>query len=241
MIGEYLKYLHEEDGFYVLRVPRGTLAFADVYSLPRSYFLPEEAEWIKNAVPNRQEEFLTVRACARKAMHDLGCGIIPMLTRNAAPKWPEGVTGSLSHCACRCAAVACKDKFIQSVGIDIECNQWLNQVVRSIALTEEERRLCDKVSLNWPHVAWDAMVFSAKESVYKMLWQYDTAVTLDQIGVSSVDCAGASFGSFWVTLHGIPFLKGTGVASRSRCVGEWFLTSQSGINTIVTLSYIGMS
>src|SRR5438874_13378259 len=80
-------------------------AFGD---LPDAPLLGPEAAAVASAVPSRQREFATGRACARQALAALGVAPVP-LDRGAggAPAWPAGGVGSITHCAgYRGAAVA---------------------------------------------------------------------------------------------------------------------------------------
>ncbi|MET8138262.1 MULTISPECIES: 4'-phosphopantetheinyl transferase superfamily protein [unclassified Streptomyces] len=127
---------------------------------------PEEAELVARTTDQRREEFTTVRACARRAMTALGLPPAPVLpgVRNV-PRWPEGVVGSMTHCAGYRAAVLARDTDLAMVGIDAEPDRPLpDGVLESIALPRE---------LAWVRagaggrLCRDRLLFSAKEAVYK--------------------------------------------------------------------------
>ncbi len=127
---------------------------------------PQERALLGNAVERRRREFTTVRACARRALAELGLPPAPVLpgVRNA-PRWPEGIVGSMTHCDGYRAAALAWAKDMMTVGIDAEPDLPLRpNVVDSIALPGE---------LSWVRAAQpgsvhrDRLLFSAKECVYK--------------------------------------------------------------------------
>ncbi|MEU5427485.1 4'-phosphopantetheinyl transferase superfamily protein [Streptomyces olivoreticuli] len=141
--------------------------------------LPEEAAHVARAVPKRQGEFATVRACARKALGRLGLDPVPLLpNRRGAPGWPAGVVGSMTHCDGYRAAVVARAADAVSIGIDAEPNGPLPEgVLEAIALPGERSRLAG-LAARRPEVFWDRMLFSAKESVFKT-WYPLTGQELD--------------------------------------------------------------
>ena len=75
---------------------------------PGTMLFPEEERLITRAVEKRRKEFTTARLCARKAMERLGVAPVPVLSGlRGEPLWPQGVIGSITHCAgYRAAALA---------------------------------------------------------------------------------------------------------------------------------------
>lgn len=129
---------------------------------------PEEVAHISRAVPKRRREFTTVRRCAREALGELGFGRPPMVPGEAgSPTWPDGVVGSMTHCVgYRAAAVALAGE-VCTVGIDAEPNERLPAgVLRAVASEDEAERLRLLLACR-PDTAWDRLLFSVKESVYK--------------------------------------------------------------------------
>jgi 4'-phosphopantetheinyl transferase EntD len=129
---------------------------------------PAECELISRAVGKRKREFATGRACAHKALQRLGICAGPLLSdARGAPLWPDGVAGSITHCAgFRAAAVARQTDFV-SLGIDAEPNAELpRQLVGDIALPQEVRWLRelagDRLDVNF-----DRLLFCIKEAIYK--------------------------------------------------------------------------
>lgn len=114
----------------------------------------------------RRREFLTTRACARRALADLGVPPAPVpVGPDRAPQWPIGVVGSLTHCrGYRAAAVAAADQ-VASVGIDAEPARPLPaSVLPRITSAGERAALRGARPIQEP---LDRALFSAKESVFK--------------------------------------------------------------------------
>jgi enterobactin synthetase component D / holo-[acyl-carrier protein] synthase len=139
--------------------------FAD--DLPGSLF-PEEEALVAAAVVKRKQEFATGRRCAHAAMARLGVPPAPLLTGpNREPLWPDGIVGSITHCAGYRAAAVARGGDLASIGIDAEPNQPTPRgVLDLVALPAEHDQLAELAAAA-PAVSWDRMLFSAKESVYK--------------------------------------------------------------------------
>ncbi|WP_338894964.1 4'-phosphopantetheinyl transferase superfamily protein [Streptomyces sp. TG1A-60] len=129
---------------------------------------PEEEAVMARAVPKRRREFTVVRGCARQAMEKLGLqprAVVP--GERGAPGWPDGLTGSMTHCEGYAAAALVRAADLASLGIDAELHDALPEgVLTAIALPAEEARL-RRLTADHPSVHWDRLLFSAKESVYK--------------------------------------------------------------------------
>ncbi|WP_329027452.1 MULTISPECIES: 4'-phosphopantetheinyl transferase superfamily protein [unclassified Streptomyces] len=195
-----------------------TVATAEATADPAGVFLfPEEESLISNAVPKRRLEFATVRWCARRAMGALGVAPAAVLPgRRGVPQWAPSVVGSMTHCAgFRGVALARKEDFL-SVGIDAEPNAPLRPgVLESIALPQELRRTRE---LAWavPEVAWDRLLFSIKEAVYKT-WFPLTGQELDFTdALVSVDAVQETF-----TARLLPDPAGLSPAGPTSFSGRW--------------------
>ncbi|GAB2713280.1 4'-phosphopantetheinyl transferase family protein [Streptomyces bullii] len=140
---------------------------------------PEEAARVAQAVDKRRREFAAVRSCARRAMEKLGVPPQPVLPgERGAPRWPAGLTGSMTHCDGYCAAALVRATDLASVGIDAEPDGPLPEgVLASVSLPTEARRL-RRLAADRPDVHWERLLFSAKESVYKA-WFPLTGTWLD--------------------------------------------------------------
>ncbi|MCX2924145.1 4'-phosphopantetheinyl transferase family protein [Streptomyces sp. NEAU-W12] len=138
-------------------------SFTDRLDTP---LFPQEEAVIARAVAKRRAEFTTVRACARDALAKLGHPPAPLLPgQRGAPRWPEGVVGSMTHCPGYRAAVVARADEVAALGIDAEPDAPLpDGVLKGIARPED---LIALAALPAGGPAWDRLLFSAKESVYK--------------------------------------------------------------------------
>jgi 4'-phosphopantetheinyl transferase EntD len=136
---------------------------------------PEEAAAVATAPERRRREFAAVRGCARAALVDLGvpAAAVPPAREASeawarrAPVWPDGIAGSMTHCrGYRAAAVARRD-VVASLGVDAEPHGPLpGRVLDRVTLTQERDMLLERAAER-DDVAWDRVLFSAKESVFK--------------------------------------------------------------------------
>ncbi|MGW6271443.1 4'-phosphopantetheinyl transferase family protein [Streptomyces sp. NPDC055060] len=136
---------------------------------PDPFLFPEEAAAVARAVDKRRREFATVRQCARAALAELGVAPAPILPGpKGAPRWPEGIVGSMTHCAGYRAAAVARAGTVRSLGIDAEPAAPLADpdVLRMVS-DETERAALAELAVRRPDVPWDRLLFSAKESVYK--------------------------------------------------------------------------
>jgi len=145
---------------------------------------PAEQEVLVRAVAKRRAEFSTVRACARQALAQLGLPPVPILPgERGAPQWPDGVVGTMTHCdGYRAAAVAPASRAV-GIGVDAEPHGPLpDGVLGLVSLPEERERLAELAAVR-PDVHWDRLLFTVKESVYKV-WYPITRTWLDFSGAS---------------------------------------------------------
>ncbi|MDQ6742923.1 MAG: 4'-phosphopantetheinyl transferase superfamily protein [Candidatus Dormibacteraeota bacterium] len=154
--------------------------------------LPEEARQVARAVSRRQREYAAGRACARLALGRLGLPVGPLLSGpDRAPVWPEGAVGSITHCPGYCAAAVARRGTVRALGIDAELNAPLPLGVAELVCTGRE--LAWTTASAQPDGHWQALIFSAKESVYKA-WQPLTGEWLGYLDVElSIDPARGTF------------------------------------------------
>lgn len=129
---------------------------------------PSEALLMSRAVDSRVREFANGRSCARRALSKIGIKAGPILVGpQREPLWPQGITGSITHCPGYCAAAVALHEETLALGIDAEIDAPLPEGVLSLIASEREATWlagrCDATS-------WGRLLFSAKESVYKALF-----------------------------------------------------------------------
>jgi 4'-phosphopantetheinyl transferase EntD len=155
---------------------------------------PEEEAVIAKAVAKRRREFSTARACARAALAKIGVPAVPILPGpRGAPQWPEGVVGSITHCAgYRACAVAWASEIV-TIGLDAEPHDTLPKgVLEAISLPAERERLAELTAVV-PGVRWDRLLFCVKESVYKAWFPLTSRWLGFEEACIDFDPAGQSF------------------------------------------------
>ncbi|MEU2833540.1 4'-phosphopantetheinyl transferase superfamily protein [Streptomyces lavendulae] len=154
----------------------GVDAFRD---LPQASLHPLEALVVRHAVGARRREFATGRWCAKQALAGLHIPEGPLLPGpHHAPRWPEGVVGSITHCAGYRAAAVARSSDVRMLSVDAEPHAPLPPgVLESIALPEE-LAMVRELRIASPGTHWDRLLFSMKETVYKA-WYPATARRLE--------------------------------------------------------------
>lgn len=151
----------------------------------------DETSFIEGSVESRRHEFAAVRSCAREALGVLGAPVGSILPGpGGAPVWPNGVVGSMTHCAGFRAAAVAPSRSVFAIGIDAEVNEHLpDGVAPEIAYPSELARL-DRFPDR--EVAWDRLLFSAKESTFKCWY----SATHQWVGFSDIEIDLDVSGSF---------------------------------------------
>jgi 4'-phosphopantetheinyl transferase EntD len=149
-------------------VPPAVIAVEAFDDPPDVQLYPQEEALLRRAVTSRRLEFGTARWCARQALAKLGLPAAPILPGpRGAPGWPDGVTGSMTHCAGYRAAALAHSTDIATIGIDAEPDGPLPDGVRDRITSPEELPALAELMAAAPATSWDKLLFSAKESTYK--------------------------------------------------------------------------
>jgi 4'-phosphopantetheinyl transferase EntD len=193
---------------------------------------PEEELALGRAVDRRRREFVTGRACARKALAELGLPATPVGSGpDGEPLWPPGVVGSITHCEGYRACAVARSSAVLALGIDAGRDAPVSEGVwEDIAHGPEEELRTRAPEARGPHL--DAVLFSAKEAVYKAWFPLerrwlgfdDVLVSVDPAGtftarllVAAPERAGVPFKDLagrWATAGGI-VVTAVAVAPRS--------------------------
>jgi len=122
---------------------------------------------LNQAAPKRQTEYLAGRWCVQQVYQQLGLALpLPEYQAQAAPHWPAGWLGSISHTQAAeqgyaVAALASLSE-VQALGLDLEAtmSEGVAERVRNNILHPDEQR--------WVQTpAQLSLIFSFKESLYK--------------------------------------------------------------------------
>jgi len=137
-------------------------AISGVYTL-----FPDEVPAVKEVRHSRLAEFSLGRELARQALEQIGgprCSIPADSER--CPVWPDGYVGSISHSHGFCIAAAATSKEYKSIGIDVERYRIEDENLFDYICTPSE--IADAVrETGFTSAECVALIFSAKESVYK--------------------------------------------------------------------------
>lgn len=149
-------------------VPKSATCAESFDGPPGTGLFPEEEALVARATAKRRGEFATGRVCARSALAALGVAAVPILRGyRGAPQWPDGIVGSITHCAGYCAAAVARAEDLVTIGLDAEPNAPLpGGVLELVSLPAERARLRDLAAAS-PAIGWDRLLFCAKEAVYK--------------------------------------------------------------------------
>ena len=122
-----------------------------------------EALAVVNSVEKRRREFSTGRWLAHRALSQLGTDLSDLLPGpTRAPQWPDSTVGSLAHTDQYAITAVAQKKDIIGLGIDIEHENGVEPNMIEKLLTRSER---DGINDQDP-----TLIFSAKESVYKLIY-----------------------------------------------------------------------
>jgi 4'-phosphopantetheinyl transferase EntD len=213
---------------------------------PGLVLFPVEEAVMYTAGPRRRAEFAAGRLCARAALARLGVPAAPILPGPAGqPRWPAGVTGSITHCAGYRACAVARTMDVAAIGIDAEPDAALPAGLIEMVATGPERawirrraaarrgaavagaglpgaggpgagqRDAGGPGAGPPAVCWDRLLFSAKEAACK-LWY---PLTGQWPGLRAAVIGLATTGTFTVCLPG----PGPGAGDRpaTRMTGRW--------------------
>ncbi|MFG2611585.1 4'-phosphopantetheinyl transferase family protein [Streptomyces anulatus] len=137
---------------------------------------PEELALVSGASAKRRAEFLAGRRCARRVLRRLGHPDTPITPgADGVPRWPDGITGSITHCAGYRAAAAAPRTALAALGIDAEPDAPMERVMWNRVFHPSEHAFLHSGEQGvFPTreggrqpVSWDRLIFSAKEAVYK--------------------------------------------------------------------------
>jgi len=147
-------------------MPRGVVAVCGDVDGDITALHAEERLAVERAIHRRQAEFAAGRVAARAALQRLGYLSVPIPAgEDRAPIWPDGITGSISHCHTAVIAIAAHlDHRRRYLGVDIEVTGDLEPDLWD--------SICGPDEIEWLNVhpnsaLWAKIMFSIKEAVYK--------------------------------------------------------------------------
>ena len=179
---------------------------------------PEESAQVADAVVKRRVEFAAGRACARRALTQLG--IDSFVLKNGpdrAPRWPSGVVGSISHAGGVpggfCGVVVGRSSELLALGLDIEVAGAVAQELWPRVATPRELAWLERRAPSERRTL-ATVLFSAKECFYKARFPLcGEFLEFGEVEVA-LDPAGSTFEA------GLTAAR-AGVAALPRCKGRY--------------------
>ena len=211
-------------------LPSSVAWFEALDDPPDAALFPEEAALLSRASDKRWLEFTTGRHCARRALAQLGVAPAAILTGPAGePLWPDGVVGSITHCAGYRAAAVAWAVSASTIGIDAEPHDPLPTGVLEAVSRSAERTLIRALTASVPDICWDRVLFSAKEAIYKawyplaqrMLGFEEAVVTIERNGTFSARLEAPG-----------PIVRGQPLRA---VVGRWMVTAGLVLTAVAEL------
>jgi 4'-phosphopantetheinyl transferase EntD len=149
---------------------RGKVAYAIASVEEQSFPKTGEAELMGLGVcEKRLRRRVAGREVPKAALERLGLTNPPWIGRGerGEPLWPVGVIGSMTHCYPWSIAILIKDVWNFQIGIDLES-------IPRVEVVDIRQVICRDVEIDWLRTrsapAGPAIIFSAKEAVYKALY-----------------------------------------------------------------------
>ena len=147
--------------------PAGVVAVELTGEAPRTVLTSVELNSIAHCADKRIQDFARGRACAHRALGELGIREFSLLAgRKREPIWPQAITGSITHTTGFAAAVVAHRADIASIGIDCEVIDSVDEELwERICTPTEQARLARLPVVERRRQA--ALTFAAKEAFYK--------------------------------------------------------------------------
>lgn len=147
--------------------PQGVVAAELLGNAPLALLTEPELQFISHCADKRIQDFTAGRACAHRALSELGVTDFSLLSASdRAPIWPPSIVGSITHTEGYRAAVVAYKRDLCSIGVDCE----------SVAAVDRDlwSRICHPVELERLAQLDDsrsqqlaALIFATKEAFYK--------------------------------------------------------------------------
>jgi enterobactin synthetase component D len=126
---------------------------------------------LTRAVPKRRAEYVAGRVCAMTALRSIYPDFAGAISSDddRAPCWPPGLVGSITHTNGFASAAVARSERARSIGLDAEhiLSSGSLEAVRKIAVRDDDP---SPKSVGLPDEVYYALLFSAKESVFKCFY-----------------------------------------------------------------------
>jgi len=147
--------------------PAGVIAAELTVPASRELLTAAEPQFIAHCAEKRIQDFAAGRACAHRALRELGISDFTLLAgKQREPIWPAAIVGSITHTSSYAAAAVARQCDLRSVGLDCEVVDAVDEELWSQICTPVEiERLAQLPPPERGRQA--ALIFAAKEAFYK--------------------------------------------------------------------------
>jgi 4'-phosphopantetheinyl transferase EntD len=147
--------------------PAAVVATELLGEAPLSVLKEVEIQSITHCSKKRIEDFTRGRACAHRALEQLGIQGCSLLSgEKREPLWPSGIVGSITHTTGFAAAVVARGAEVEGLGIDCEVIESVDRDLwERICTIREQERLAQLPEAKAQQQA--ALIFATKEAFYK--------------------------------------------------------------------------
>jgi 4'-phosphopantetheinyl transferase EntD len=181
-------------------------------------------------------ELQAARACASAMLEELAFPAFTLPTgQRGMPRWPAGITGSITYCAGYRAASAAMTRDVALLGVDAELNEGLpDEGMLDLIARAEEREHLAILEVAMSGIYWDRLLLSAKLSVYKAWFPVENWWLNLKAANIVIEPYG---GTFTAKLQAPgPLVNGVPVAEMH---GRWLAHQEFLITTVVVPARVG--
>ena len=134
---------------------------------PEGCLTESEYQSIRHCASKRINDFTAGRLCVRRALAEFGVsGMSLPLRAGGPPKWPEPLTGSITHTHGYSAAVVCRGDRLRGIGVDSEQIDSVHAELWPRICTLGELAQLSRLDPDG-RARTAALIFTAKEAFYK--------------------------------------------------------------------------
>ena len=173
--------------------PANVVATELTADAPRTVLTAAELQFIKGCADKRIDDFTRGRACAHRALRELGVEDFSLLAGpQREPLWPAAIIGSITHTHGMAAAVAARQRDLRAVGVDCEVVDAVDEELWSRICTDAEVERLSQLAPT-ERVRQAALIFAAKEAFYKCQFPLTHAwVGFEDVVIEPLDWPAAS-------------------------------------------------
>jgi len=168
--------------------PSGVIAAELTVPAPRELLTSAEQQLMARCAEKRIQDFAAGRACAHRALRELGIHDFSLLAgQHREPLWPEGIIGSITHTSGYGAAVVARQRDLQSIGLDCEMIDSVDEELWSRICTPTEIERLERLPPA-EQGRQAALIFAAKEAFYKCQFPLTRAwVGFEEVVIEPLD------------------------------------------------------